>query len=315
MKPLLLATLVAFFIGGAIGAILPNLISSHTTASLNSSVGSPIETDLDLTCVSELEKENEALSQKLKSLQKELDRVNHNLASINTENVVQNPEPTEAQVRELKKKWIETILSQDDPRFAKRVEREMSRMIQTLGLTPDQATELGLLMEKRDQQRRLMMVRSLGLISEEEYASMFAELGAFDFDLSFSSILSPEQQQGLESVQSEQREQGLEQVSRMMADRLKLNDAERFSSDERVLINDALKVAMDRQVDLQIPPAIRELDINRMDKRILAAAYDQLDSATFEKLYESVVEENESGNTIMMGDGGGRRRPPPPGGF
>ena len=55
----------------------------------------------------------------------------------------------------------------------------------------------------------------------------------------------------------------------MMADRLKLNDAERFSSDERVLINDALKVAMDRQVDLQIPPAIRELDINRMDKRIL----------------------------------------------
>ena len=32
-----------------------------------------------------------------------------------------------------------------------------------------------------------MMVRSLGLISEEEYASMFAELGAFDFDLSFSS--------------------------------------------------------------------------------------------------------------------------------
>ena len=124
MKPLLLATLVAFFIGGAIGAILPNLISSHTTASLNSSVGSPIEADLDLTRVSELEKENEALSQKLKSLQKELDRVNHNLASINTENVVQNPEPTEAQVRELKKKWIETILSQDDPRFAKRVERE-----------------------------------------------------------------------------------------------------------------------------------------------------------------------------------------------
>lgn len=313
MKKLLPFILVSFFIGGVIGAAILWIYESDETNAGNAAAELLSETAAEQARIAELEKENEELKLQLEAMRNKLDRVDASPVSENAgmQQIVSN-EPTEAQKRKLKKEWLQDMLSSENNRgFARRSERELGRLIQGLGLTPDQATEVSLLLDKRDQQRKLEMMRSMGLISEEEYNSMFAELSAFNFDLALNSLLSPEQQSGLDSMQSEQRERGSERITQMMASRLNLNDTELFSDSERTAINDAIKTAMDRSAELQVPPAIRELDINRMDKRILAAGYQQLGSESFEKLYQSVVEENESGNGVFVG--GGRPPPPPPG--
>jgi len=314
MKKLLPFILIFLFVGGVIGAGILWIYESDTADGIKTFNETDLQQTEEGVSVAELEKENAELKLQLEVLKKQLDQLAAKRLSQNAvmQQIVSN-EATEAQKRKLKKQWLEDMLSNENTRgFARRSERELNRMIQGLGLTPDQATEVSLLLEKRDEQRKLEMMRSMGLISEEEYNSMFAELSAFNFDLALNSLLSPEQQLGLDSMQSEQRERGSERITQMMASRLNLNDTERFSESERTAISDAIKTAMDRSAQLEVPPAIRELDINRLDKRILAAGYQQLDSESFEKLYQSVVEENEGGNGVFIG-GGGRRPPPPPG--
>jgi len=310
MKPLLPAVLTSLLVGGLLGYSLPILTHSGVSPTKLDSGENALSATADSEMSADLEEENVKLKARLDALERELERRNASFEALVEKTDAQVPEPTEAQLRQLKKEWIENALSGDgDPRSSRRAEREFNQMVQNLGLTPDQAQQLGLLMEKREQQRRLSMMRAIGLISEEEYSSMFAELDAFDFNVALNSILSPDQQSSYQTEQSQQWEQGMERVSRMMSERLNLSD-ERYSEAERASINSAIKTAMNRQAELSIPPAIRELDINKMDKRILAAGFEQLDSDTFEKLYESVVEQAESGEPMIFE--GGRRPGPPP---
>ena len=314
MNKFLPVILVSFFVGGAVGIGINEIRNAHSSDLEATDGAEQLQPSENHDALSDLEAENEALKAKLDQLQEELEQ----LSKAQTEQLevlmeAESAEPSEAELRKWKKAWLEEMLqAPDDSRFGRRSEKELSRLIQSLGLTPEQATEVALLMDKRDQQRKLMMMRTMGLISEEEYNTMFAELSTFDFELAMNSLLSPEQQAGLESMQSDQQARGSERVTQMMANRLNLNDNERFSESERSAISDAIKSAMDRTAEIEIPPAIKELDINRMDKRILAAGYEQLDSEAFEKLYQSVVEENENGGEVFIMGGG--RPPPPPGG-
>jgi vacuolar-type H+-ATPase subunit I/STV1 len=316
MKPLVLVAFISLVVGGILGAVVPGLFdidNKHLRSELGAETTDTEQLAL-LKSLKELEKENSSLLEKIEKLKKELNQARK--ASSDAEQMLLENEfePTAAQLRKLKKDWISAALTNSDPRMGRRSERELSRLIQTLGLTPEQATEMAALMDKREQQQRLQMMRMMGLLSEEEYNTMFAELDSFDFKLASELILTDEQKQNLETIESEQRSEGIQRGSQMMADRLNLNEEGKFSENERTSINEAIQSAMDRNVEIEIPPAIQELELNPMDQRILAAGYEQLDTEAFEKLYESVVENSESRGGMFMGGGpGGGRGGPPPG--
>ncbi len=313
MKPLIPVALLSLVLGGVVGAIALNYLSTDSSKSDTDVTTDDGENESHALDFDKLMEENASLRDKIESLKEQLE---HNEDSLDSPEEVLMPvdyEPTEAQLRKLKKQWIEASLEEVDPRFQRRTEKELNRMIQELGLTPEQASEMALIFDKRDQQRQLGMMLSMGLISEEEYKMMFAEMDAFDFGLSVETILSPDQLNVQQSLQEEARASDIERFSHMVSDRLNLNDSERYSEAERDSVNSAITVALNRDAELKIPPAIRDLDLNRVEKRVLAAGYSELDEATFEKLYQSVVEQKENGDSNFPQRGRGGNRPPPRG--
>lgn len=249
------------------------------------------------------EPSRQALIERIEQLEAQLEQLK---LSPESEAVVES-EPSEAQLRRLKREWTEgAIYSVDTSRFARRSEREQAHLVESLGLTPDQAMELSRLVDKRDAQRRLMMLRGMGVLTEEESASLFAELEQFDFELTLTSLLSDEQKATREAMEAEQRDRGVERVTEAMANRLGVTGGDRFSADEQIQVQQSIRSALDPDIDLWVPPAIADLPIHELNKRILSVGFQQLDSETFEKLYESVVEASEDGDGVLRG--AGRRR-------
>ncbi len=249
------------------------------------------------------EPSREVMIERIEQLEAQLEQ----LKQVSENEAFVESEPSEAQLRRLKRQWTEgVIFSTESSRFARRSEREQNQLIESLGLTPEQAMELSRLVEKRDAQRRLMMLRGMGVLTEEESSNLFAELEQFDYELALTSLLSEQQKAVREAMEAEQRDRGVERVTEAMANRLGVTGGDRFSADEQIQVQQSIRSALDPDIDLWVPPAIADLPIHELNKRILSAGFQQLDSETFEKLYESVVEASEDGDGVPRG--AGRRR-------
>lgn len=265
------------------------------------------------TSLAELERQRSALLAEIERLQTERGRLEFDRVD-EVPAIASLPlELGESQLRRLRKEWIEASLQpNEESRFSRRSEREQSRLIESLGLTVDQASQLALLMDQREQQRRLAMLRAMGVLNDEEYDSFFSELGSFDFDLALTNMLSPEQLAARESIEAQQREQGVERITQAMVNRLGIAEEERFSESERSAIQQSIRLALESNTELLVPPAIEDLPIHDLNKRILSAGFQQLDPATFEKLYESIVEASENGRATPGGMGRRRTERPAP---
>jgi hypothetical protein len=250
-------------------------------------------------------------------LELELDRLNLRLAASeqtaaamreNRSGLPFPAEPDDAQMGQFKQQWVANALKNPGTHpMNRRFDWELQRLIQNLDLTQEQAGMIGSLMDQRQEQRRVQMMVDLGLLSQAEYEGMFPELQALDYEKSLKLMLSSNQLAALDAIETTERNAGLERIARNAAQRLGVHDVERFTSTESFVIEAAIRHALNQGNELWIPPAIAELPVPPNTQRILSAAYQQLDPATFSKLYQTVLESSEQGISLGVGPGGGRR--------
>jgi hypothetical protein len=249
-------------------------------------------------------------------LEFELDRAKQRLAAselraaamLETRSEVSSLLPDDAQMGQFKQQWVADALKNPGTHpMNRRFEWELQRLIQNLDLTQDQATAIGSLMDQRQEQRRVQMMVDLGLLSQAEYERMFPELLHLDYEQSLKLMLSSNQLATMESIENAERNAGLERIARNAAQRLGVHDVERFTSTESFVIEAAIRHALNQDNELTVPPAIAQLPVPPTTQRILSAAYQQLDPATFSKLYQTVLESSEQGTSPGLGMGGGRR--------
>lgn len=278
MKKTFLISILTLLTGVAVGYSIPTFFFPYPKT-VTESIQPQIE-------------EHNVMEDNLMKQVRELESENEYLKSHLVEPISEELKQTET--RELKRQWLNDILNRENTGFGRGSNRTIRRLSKRLNLTPDQFIQLELLMNKRNRQSKIHMMEVLGMVNENDHASLFAEMKDFVFDETLKGILTEQQQMIYKERQNQQQNQGLEIFAMTLSNRYGFNNTAQYSPESQTAIKDVIKQAIDRKTKIEVPDAIRDLELANQEKRVLAIAYRDLDPELFEKIYESIIEERKS---------------------
>ena len=278
-------TLIAFVLSGTLGFLVAYLLISKTEDSPTTISDSNYP---DSEAIESLKKQNRLLEStiiRLKAENRELQARCDELIDVED-----NSEEQGVSTQRLKDQWVQEVMNQSDSRRAQQLQSEMTKLQQRYHLTPDQMLQLEPLLNQREQLSKTIMMRHMGLISEEEFKAKLAMQKDFNFDQELTNLLSDEQKQRYLEHQDTQQNIGLNIAAYSFAEQYGITDTERFTPEQQSSIQGLYKQALESSPNLDIPPSIQELDIDIMEKRMLSIGYQELDDDTFRKMYQAIVD-------------------------
>lgn len=205
---------------------------------------------------------------------------------------VEKPSSDEVE-KQTRMSLIESIINgeNDSPAQAEFDEKKFLKKIKNLNLTPEQMSIAERLWDKHMQQMRLTL-QARGLLSEKEKEELFSELRKFDFDSELKMVLTEEQINSYEG----KRNQELTGVGKMMSAKFfadyGISTDSGFSVADQASVEKAVTQAfIQNDGKLDIPEPIQNLELDPLQKRVLASCYVNLPQELFEKIYNQMVEE------------------------
>ena len=274
--------IIALVLGGVLGCLGSYLLVSSTAEP------SATEARAETSNSESLKDQISLLESSIDSLQDENRRLRDRCRELENPS---EPESDRATVMDnLKDEWIQEAIRNIPPSGIKKVAEELAEYQRRYNLTADQMTQLKLLLERREQNRRITMLWQMGMISEEDFRAQSSTLRAFDLDQEVQNLLSDEQKERYLAYQEARQNRNMNIAANVLTERYNIINPERFSTDQQAAIQEVFKRAYRRDSEVKIPASIRDLDIGRVEKRILALGAQELDDETFTKMYESLVE-------------------------
>ena len=282
-------TSAAFILSGGLGFFVAYLLIPQTSEP-DPVVSNPSYSESE--ALDSLKKQNALLEATILKLKEENTKLQEHCEEL--ENTETSDEDRTTSTQSLKNQWIQEIIDQPDPNTVQRFQSEMIELQRRYHLTTDQMLQLEPLLRQREQFSKTIMLRHLGLISEEEFRTRFATLGEFNFDQAVTNLLSEEQKQRYLESRDTQQNIGLNVAAYSFAEQYRITDPERFTPEQQSSIQGLFKKALESAQDLEILPSIQELDIDIMEKRMLSIGYKELDEETFQKMYQAIIDRHEN---------------------
>ena len=278
---------VTFILGGALGFLVAYLSIPRTSepdATVSNSGYSEPEA---LDALKEQNSRLEATILQLKAENRKLQERDDELEDAASD------EDRRTTTQSLKNQWIQEIIDQPDPQTVQRFQSEMAELQQRYHLTADQMLQLEPLLRQRERFSKVIMLRHMGLISEDEFKARFALMQEFNFDQAVTGLLSEEQKQRYLERWDTQQNIGMNVAAYSFAEQYGITNAERFTPEQQSAIQGLFRKALGGSTSIEIPPTIQELDINIVEKKMLSVGYEELDEETFQKMYQAIIDRHE----------------------